>query len=609
MEFLYQSRDIKFKSVFGTLYPFEKCCFSVYISNCKMLKSVYAIISDESGFYLKLPMLHIGNNEYKCEFSLFECGLYFYHFDIELNDKTYVSFFRNEYNNPCVCGKEWRISVVPNDTNCHLPLGGIMYQIFPDRFNIGRKLSANDLSNKLKPYYIHKNTAECPDYIFKDEYCCDFFGGNLSGITEKLKYIKSFSVNYIYLNPIFKAQSNHRYDTADYMTIDPMLGSEEDFINLCDKAHELNIKIILDAVFSHTGSNSIYFDKKKIFGGGAYSSGISSKYYEWYDFIEYPEKYESWWGINTLPRVNKDINSYIDYIITANNSVINHWMELGADGFRLDVADELPDSFILLIQNRVKENSDTSLLIGEVWENAAEKISYGIRRKYFTDNELDGVMNYPFRNAVTKLLNNELNCDDFVELIMDIVESYPHKKLCNSMMFLSSHDTRRILSELYFGNKSYTKKEQSEMSIPKCHLQEVIKKLKCALIISISLPGIFSIFYGDEAGLEGMDDPFNRRFFPYGIENKELTEFYRAVCKIKSETEVLNIGKTTVIHKDEILFIKRFSEKETTETVINLSSKPYIFNDSNTLIVCKYNQKAIDKYGFFIKKTLNNTKK
>lgn len=206
----------------------------------------------------------------------------------------------------------------------------------------------------------------------------DFFGGNFQGITEKLPHIASLGATVLYLNPISKAFSSHRYDTGDYKTPDPMLGTEEDFATLCQEARKLGIHVILDGVFSHTGSNSLYFDRYRAFGGhGAYADP-QSPYRSWYQFYHYPDSYHCWWNFDTLPCVNKMDPTYLDYVIDGPDSVVAHWLRLGADGFRLDVVDELPDAFVLRLKRRIREIKPDALLIGEVWEDASNKIAYDL---------------------------------------------------------------------------------------------------------------------------------------------------------------------------------------------------------------------------------------
>ena len=212
-----------------------------------------------------------GYTAYRCEFAPEERGLYFYWFYVTKENGGFRLFKQGNGTN-MEAGDKWQLSVIPADfTTPDFARGAVMYQILPDRFY---KSGDCDLTEKLRPFTVHASWDEMPDYTPDGEgnWCSDFFGGNLNGVREKLPYLKDLGVEVIYFNPIFMAYSNHRYDTADYKRIDPMLGTEADFKALCDEAHSMGIRIVLDGVFSHTGSNSVYFDAKHVFGNGAVSN-------------------------------------------------------------------------------------------------------------------------------------------------------------------------------------------------------------------------------------------------------------------------------------------------------------------------------------------------
>ena len=303
---------------------------------------------------------------------------------------------------------------------------GVAYQIFPDRFCNGNEDTSfcAERGGIIKrkwgstPYY----TAE----QFGGKYLCnDFYGGNLKGIKKKLPYLKDLGISVIYINPIFRAYSNHRYDTGDYKEIDPILGTEKDFTELCAEAEKMGIRIILDGVFNHTGSNSRYFNKDGEYDSvGAFQSQ-DSPYYSWFNFMQYPDVYESWWGMQTLPQVNEKSESYQKYILTDKDSVVKHWLKKGASGWRLDVVDELPGFFVKMLRKAVKEQNPDAVIIGEVWEDASNKCSYGERREYFLGDELDSVMNYPLKNALLDAARGYINAEQFDERIMYIKENYP----------------------------------------------------------------------------------------------------------------------------------------------------------------------------------------
>ncbi|MBQ7638318.1 MAG: glycoside hydrolase family 13 protein, partial [Clostridia bacterium] len=347
-------------------------------------------------------------------------------------------------------------------------------------------------------------------------------------------------VNIIYLNPIAEAHSNHRYNTADYKKVDPLLGTNEDFRSLCDEAHKTGLKIVIDGVFSHTGDDSVYFNKYGRYASlGAYQSD-ASPYASWYTFGKTRDDYDSWWGIKTLPEVNENDPGYSEFI-TGKNGVIDFWMELGADGIRLDVADELPDAFIEKVRTAVKRHGENKLLLGEVWEDASNKISHGGRRTYFNGRQLDCVMNYPFRTAIIDFLLDS-NAEKFMYRVCSIVNNYPPEVMDACMNVLGTHDTERILTALTgidLENKSRASQARMTFTGPK--ITKAKKLLENAVIINYFLPGIPSIYYGDETGMTGGKDPFNRAFFK---ENNDplLTSFYIQLGQLRRSLPVLKDG-------------------------------------------------------------------
>ena len=309
----------------------------------------------------------------------------------------------------------------------------------------------------------------------------DFYGGNLLGVKKKLEYIKSLGVSVIYFNPIFDSPSCHKYDTGDYEKINPMFGDEEIFKDLCNEAEKIGIKIILDGVFSHTGSDSKYFNKFGNYNSlGAYQS-LQSPYYRWYRFNDYPDLYEAWWGFSNMPNIDELNPSYLDYIIRDDNSIVEKWIRLGASGWRLDVADELPDEFIKILKKKLKEVDKDSVLIDEVWEDASNKVSYSRKREYLFGNELDSVTNYPLRQIILDLVRNYIGNKSFIRRYLSLKENYPKEYFYSTMNMLGNHDTERVLTML---NNS-------------------VELLKEAVAIQMTLPGVPLIYYGDEAGLTG----------------------------------------------------------------------------------------------------------
>ena len=440
---------------------------------------------------------------------------------------------------------------------------GITYNIFPDRFCRDRE-PVQPEGEGIAPRVLHENWDDLPVYR-PDEHGeilnNDFFGGNFAGICEKLPYLQELGVGVLYLNPIFMAWSNHRYDTADYRRPDPMLGTEEDFRTLCDEAHARGMRVILDGVFSHTGSNSVYFDAKHVFGHGAVSDP-NSPYRRWYRFHRYPDDYEAWWGIRTLPCVEELDETYLHYIIEDEDSVIAHWLRLGADGFRLDVVDELPDEFVRRLRRRMRQIDPQSLLLGEVWEDASNKRAYGVSRRYFVDGELDSVMNYPWRNAIVAFLTDADDGTALGESLMTLAENYPPEVLSCVMNHLGTHDTPRILTVLgepFCG----TKDERAHRRMTPVQRKTALMRLRMAVFLQFTLPGMPCIYYGDEAGMEGFEDPFCRACYPWGREDEELQAYYRMMTALRGSSEALRRGGLRVLAagSGRIAFSRAFGDE------------------------------------------------
>ena len=456
--------------------------------------------------------------------------------------------------------------------------GGIMYHIFVDRFNKSGKCTPkenvvmnNDWYNGIPQY------ADVPGGYVENNM---FFGGDLYGIIEKLDYIQGLGVTCIYLSPIFDAYSNHKYDTGDYMTVDSMFGSEKALEELICEAKKRNIHIIFDGVFNHTGADSIYFNKNGSYDSvGAYQSK-SSPYYEWYNFRSFPNDYECWWGVKILPRVNSNCESYQNYIL-GDGGVVEKWMKKGIDGFRLDVADELSDDFLKTLNKKLKSINPDGIVYGEVWEDASNKIAYDNRKKYFLGNELDSVMNYPLREAVIDYVKYG-NCGMLYDTCKMLYSHYPKHNADLLMNLLGTHDTERILTVL--GGESSDGLSNKELSTKKMSAAErkrAVGLLKLAYTIIATVPGVPCIYYGDEAGMEGYRDPFNRLPFPWGKENNELLEFYRNIGKIRSQEPIFKNGFFEIIEcNSELLAFARYNETGFVVTVINRGKEKYHL-DSN----------------------------
>ena len=454
--------------------------------------------------------------------------------------------------------------------------GGVIYHIFVDRFKRGGEVTVPDYAKIVDGEW--SMIPEYPAYPGADLKNNTFYGGTLWGIIDELDYISSLGVSAIYLSPIFTSVSNHKYDTADYMTVDPMFGGEEALKALIAECNKRDIKIILDGVFNHTGADSIYFNKFDRFDSlGAYQSK-KSEYYDWFDFQNYPDKYTCWWDIDILPRINPDKKACGDYFV-GNSGVIKKYSDMGIYGFRLDVADELSDDFISQIKARLSEHKDDSILYGEVWEDASNKIAYDKRKKYYLGSELDGVMNYPIRVGIIDFLLGRGYFKLYYALT-DVTNNAPERILHTQMNLLGTHDTERIITLL--GGVSSYGKSNSELSILRMNKEQkslAISRLICAYTVLGSLPGIPAIFYGDEAGLEGYSDPFNRMPYPWGEENLELLTHYKKIGAIRRKNKVYIDGEFKLIAlNNDMLVFSRCDGKNSYITVVNNSSKTIILN-------------------------------
>ena len=546
MRILYDSKKLCHKAPFGTLTPGQTCDLQIHVPMTVGAVRVDCCIGTREGEkVLTVPMTlseqRGAYGVYRGSFSLEKCGLYFYFFRVHKTDSSFRLYKVGDQTN-MESGDLWQVSCVPQDfTTPDWAKGAVIYQVFPDRFH---KAGTCDLTGKLQPYRIHENWYEevqwrpTPEGLVLNN---DFYGGNFRGITEKMDYIASLGTRILYLNPISKSFSSHRYDTGDYKTPDPMLGTVEDFRAMCEAAHARDIKVILDGVYSHTGSDSLYFNKNGTFPGkGAYQSP-ESPYYSWYTFHSYPHSYQSWWNFDTLPTVNKLDPAFVEYIITGQDSVVAHWLRLGADGFRLDVADELPNAFLLLLKRRIREIKPDALLIGEVWEDASNKVAYDIPKRYFVDGVLDSVMNYPFRTAIVNFVRQWADGQALAERVMTIAENYPPQVLCCNMNLLGTHDTARILTALV-DDFDGSREEKSRRHLSRNLYLQAKELLMMASFLQYMLPGAPSLYYADEAGMEGHKDPFNRRTYPWGREDTELLSHFRHLGKLRKESACLQTG-------------------------------------------------------------------
>lgn len=467
--------------------------------------------------------------------------------------------------------------------------GAIMYQVFPDRFAPGDRtrtttgVRAHEQAGR--PVHLHANWDEPATWEggdlpldHPDAYDpVDFFGGTLASIEGRLPYLAELGVGALYLNPVFEARSNHRYDTASYESIDPLLGTGEDFERLCARAEGLGIRVVLDAALSHTGASSVYFDGPQ----GAFTAGEVSPYRSWYDF-DHPcafAPYRCWWGHKSLPEVDERDPGWQRYMFgekggsettafgsTATSAIDNAaapahakapeaaagvlptWLARGAAGYRLDVADELPDDVLAQVRACVKAARPDACVIGEVWEDPCLKVSYGELRSYGLGGSLDTVMNYALRDALLGFALRRLDAYQLATVLRSQRLNYPAPLYGSLMNLLGSHDVERLRSVLALGRelKGCSRAEQATLVAAITPEQDARGAELQAMLATFvyGLPGMPCVYYGDECGLQGGADPCNRQTFPRDRAARrdcgtDLTGLYRNLGAMRRSSPAL----------------------------------------------------------------------
>ena len=465
----------------------------------------------------------------------------------------------------------------------------VLYQVFPDRFGFSeddtaergiayhRKIGQNpELHSSLEEEVRWKPRGKEPSYLPDD-----FYGGTLNGIRYRLPYLKQLGITCLYLNPIFEARSNHRYDTSDYLRIDPILGSNRDFELLCKDARSMGIRILCDGVFSHTGADSIYFNRDGHYPNPGACQKEHSPYDSWYDFKSFPDDYRCWWGFLELPEVEETDPGWQDFIISGENSVLRQWLRRGAAGWRLDVADELPDDVLNKMRQAVKSESREYVLLGEVWEDAVIKESYGKRRNYALGCSLDSVMNYPLRTAVLDFLRSKTSAYDLSAFLTSQRINYPEPLYLSLMNLLGSHDVERLLTALAVKESLKELNRDEQLALEESLSDEDMSKAgdlaRLAYSIIFSIPGVPSIYYGDELGMTGTNDPFNRR--PYGIHaESDLRDYLsKLILRRKQHPALCSENVFFLAANQDVLLILSQDASEAVLTAVNRSpeSRPY----------------------------------
>lgn len=570
MIFRYNSRLEKYKKPFGAMANGQRVEFNIEALDGVYVEKIFIALEKDGENEILYPMEYLASKDgvslFNCSILIEEAGLYWYYFvaETELGELNLYSLPNGEldYNSY----EKFHITVY--DKSFKTPeflKGGVIYHIFIDRFNKGNDSDAIWEKNGVLKNWDEPVTIIDSDGVFRAN---DFYGGNFQGIIDKLDYLKELGVTLIYLSPIFKSSSNHRYDTGDYMKLDELLGTEEKFADLIKKADDMGIGIMLDGVFNHTGADSLYFNK---FGNydsyGAYQ-GIKSPYYDWYHFINFPEEYGCWWGITVTPTVNKKTESYRRFIL-GENGVIDKWSKFGIKGFRLDVVDELDIDFVYEIRKAIKRTDKENIVIGEVWEDASTKIAYSERRPYLLGKQLDGTMNYPYKDAIIDFVKNN-NISKFTNEIYKIYESYPLQALNVSMNFLGTHDTVRAINSLSDVDTDNTsKQDRLYMTLDSIERKKAKERLIIAGVLQYILPGVPSIYYGDEIGMEGYEDPINRKPFTWNNIDELLLEHYKKLGEIRNNNKAIFAAKLNIYEQNGILCIERYNDKNKITAYIN----------------------------------------
>ncbi len=578
---IFNSRKTEYKDKIRAIATDEEVRLCIVVPrslSCSCARLVVHKENEDNVYYSMFWAGMCGNDfEYwDIHFSATSEGLYWYHFELNTPyGRNFVFNSKNGIGEIMPEGNDFQQTVY--DKNFTTPdwlKGGLIYQIFPDRFyNSGAEKSGVRDSRFIRRW------GDEP--FWKDEqmngvWNNDYFCGDLKGIEEKLPYLSDLCVSCIYLNPIFEANSNHRYDTADYERIDPLLGTEDDLRSLCKKAKdEYGISVILDGVFSHTGCDSKYFNIYNNYDSvGAYNSK-QSPYFSWYKFIDYPDDYHSWWGIKLLPEVNEEDESYRNYIC-GKDGILRKWLRCGISGWRLDVADELPDIFLDDLRKAVKSEDKDAVIIGEVWEDATTKFAYGERRRYLLGEQLDSVMNYPFADAVLNFVRFN-NADAFFDSVLGIIENYPPQVTNVLMNHIGTHDTERAINRLAGedceGRGRDWQHEHNNLS----HYDYLrgVSLMKLASLLQYTLPGVPSLYYGDEIGMMGYKDPFNRGCMSWDNKNDELLRWYKRLGEIRRGCHVFKKGEfIPVFCSHKTIAYKRADDTSEVLVAMNLDEMP-----------------------------------
>ncbi len=572
---VFDSRNLSYRNPFGAVMEGTSIHFRIRLPrylNCSAARLIThnELTGEEEIQNMFWCGMEGNDNEWwEVDYTPSAASLYFYWFALSTSSgDMFVSRSAGGKGIITTASNAWQLTVYEKDFKTPDWLdGGIMYQIFPDSF------CRSDTLHKNVPEERVIMNWDDPVHWWADEdgkiTNRHYYAGDLGGICEKLDYLRSMNVSCIYLNPIFEAHENHRYNTADYTKIDPLLGDEQSFKRLCREAGKRGIRVILDGVFSHTGADSVYFNKYGRYKeDGAYNSQ-QSPYYPWFKFRSWPDDYQSWWGFLSLPELIEETPESLEYF-TGDKGIVRRWLDKGASGWRLDVADELPDVFLDSLRRAAKKENPDSIIIGEVWEDASNKIAYSQRRRYLLGKQLDSVMNYCFRDAILGFLT-DINAETAMDRIMNVLENYPPQVVRVLMNLLGTHDTERAITVLAGEPTGNNGREwQAAHHLSEEQRRWGIKRYLLAVVLQYTVPGVPSVYYGDEIGMEGYKDPFNRASYPWGREDERVIEWHRAIGALRSSVDCLRGADFTPVWAgDGVMAYLRRGEKNSILVAVN----------------------------------------
>ncbi|MBQ7352223.1 MAG: glycoside hydrolase family 13 protein [Clostridia bacterium] len=573
----YIFNPINNKSPKGAIVKGQEVTYTLKVSKFTHPTEVFFVMHKDGAEdkYYKMHRLFADERYIHYEFrTIFVSeGFYWYHFEVRYQD-NYTKLIRSSSLDavPSYDNSDYLQLVIRSESETDKSFKqGIIYHIFVDRFCRVGDVTPRDGLKLMSDW----NKLPGLEFNSKGERCnVNCYGGNFDGIISKLDYLKDLNVSTIYLSPIFEANSSHKYDVGDYSTVESMFGGLDGLKSLIKECKRRHINIIIDGVFNHTGSDSVYFNKEGRYKTiGAYQSQ-NSKYYSWYDFSEYPDEYSSWWGIKTLPQTNEN-SGFFDYI-SGKNGIINKYMRYGIDGLRLDVADELTNNFLYAIGNAVRTVKPKALIVGEVWEDASSKISYDERKEYFLGGNLDSVTNYPIKNAILEFIKYR-NEQPFVNIVNLMLDQYPKSIRDNLMNILDTHDTQRALTFLGadFSSDRYSYDADFRLSQEEKELGK--KLLKLATILQYTVVGIPTVYYGDEAGLEGNRDPYCRATYPWGKEDIDLVEWYQKLGNLRNNPVLVDGDMFIRYAEDSVVLFERIKDDEKVIVAVNRSDNDFEF--------------------------------